>query len=223
MRENFARKVFGKKMKIYPSMLSANPCCFGDELRELVDADGIHWDIMDGRFVDAITFGADVVRAHREITDQVFDVHLMVENPEKHIKNFADAGADVITVHAEATKHLHYVLNMIRSFGKRAGVALNPATSPEFIPYIIDSVDKILVMTVNPGRAGQSFLYSQIEKIQKISEMVSSDVEICVDGGINNENIKECEQVGADSCVVGSYIFRSDNYAESIKFLRESF
>ena len=209
-------------MKVYPSVLSANPCCLGDELRELAEADGIHWDVMDGNFVDAITFGAQIIRAHREITSQIFDVHLMVANPEKHIENFAKVGADVITIHAEATSHLHAALNLIKSYGCRAGVALNPSTSPDFLQYIMDAVDVILVMTVNPGRAGQSFLYSQLEKIRNISEMVSDDIEICVDGGINPETARTCEQVGATSCVAGSYIFNSENYSEAIRELSSS-
>lgn len=206
-------------MKVYPSMLSANPCCLGDELRELAEADGIHWDVMDGNFVNAITFGAQTIRAHREITSQIFDVHLMTANPEKHIENFAKAGADVITIHAESTVHLHVALNLIRSCGCRAGVALNPSTSPEFLQYVMDVTDVILVMTVNPGQAGQSFLYSQLEKIQKIAEMVSDNIEICVDGGINPETARACEQMGAISCVAGSYIFNSENYPEAIRKL----
>ena len=208
-------------MKIYASMLAANFCCLGDELRELSKADGIHWDIMDGHFVDSINFGAQMVKTHREITDQIFDVHLMVENPEKHIEDFVEAGADIITVHAEATKHLHKTLSLIKSFGKKAGVALNPATSCEFIPYVADVLDTILVMTVNPGKSHQSFIYSQLDKIQTISEMIEGDIEICVDGGINDSTIEECIQVGADNFVVGSYLFRSDDYSDAIATLRE--
>jgi len=206
-------------MKVYPSMLSANPCCLGDELRELAEADGIHWDVMDGNFVNAITFGSHIIKAHREITSQVFDVHLMIANPEKHIENFAKAGADVITIHAESTAHLHATLNFIRSCGCRSGVALNPSTSPDFLQYVMDVTDVILVMTVNPGQSGQSFLYSQLEKIQKIAEMVSDNIEICVDGGINPETARACEQMGATSCVAGSYIFNSENYPEAIRKL----
>ena len=206
-------------MKVYPSMLSANPCCLGDELRELAEADGIHWDVMDGNFVNAITFGSRIIKAHREVTSQIFDVHLMVVNPEKHIENFAKAGADVITIHAEATDHLHAALNLIKSCGCKAGVALNPSTSPDFLQYIMNIVDVVLVMTVDPGQAGQTFLYSQLEKIQRISEMVSDDIKICVDGGINPETVRACEQVGVTSCVAGSYIFRSENYSEAIREL----
>ena len=208
-------------MKVYPSMLSANPCCLGDELRELAEADGIHWDVKDGNFVNSITFGAHIIKAHREITSQIFDVHLMVANPEKHIENFAKAGADIITIHAEATAHLHAALDFIKSCGCRAGVALNPSTSPDFLQYISDVADVILVMTVNPGRAGQSFLYSQLEKIRGIAERISDDIEICVDGGINPETAKACEQMGAVSCVAGSYIFSSDNYSEAIRELAD--
>ena len=223
MSDNFVRKVLENEMKVYPSMLSANPCCLGDELRELAEADGIHWDVMDGNFVNAITFGSHIIKAHREITSQVFDVHLMIANPEKHIENFAKAGADVITIHAESTVHLHAALNSIRSCGCRAGVALNPSTSPDSLQYVMDVVDLILVMTVNPGRSGQSFLYSQLEKIQKIAEMVSDNVEICVDGGINPETVRACGQMGATSCVAGSYIFNSENYLGAIRELSINF
>lgn len=206
-------------MKVYPSMLSASPCCLGDELRELIEADGIHWDVMDGNFVNTITFGAEIIKAHREITSQIFDVHLMVTNPEKHIENFAKAGADIITIHAEATAHLHASLNLIKSCGCKAGVALNPATSPDFLQYVMDVVDVVLVMTVNPGQAGQSFLYSQLKKIERVSEMVSDNIEICVDGGITPNTARTCEQKGATSCVAGSYIFNSENYSEAIREL----
>lgn len=206
-------------MKVYPSMLSANPCCLGDELRELSEADGIHWDVMDGNFVKAITFGDQIIKAHREVTRQIFDVHLMVANPEKHIENFAKAGADIITIHEESTSHLHAALNLIKSYGCRAGVALNPSTSPDFVQYVSDVIDVILVMTVNPGQGGQSFLYSQLEKIRNIAEMVSDSIEICVDGGINPETVKACEQMGAVACVAGSYVFNSDSYSDAIRKL----
>ena len=219
MSNNLDCKMLENEMKVYPSMLSANPCCLGDELRELAEADGIHWDVMDGNFVNAITFGSHIIKAHREITSQVFDVHLMIANPEKHIENFAKAGADIITIHAESTVHLHAALNSIKSCGCRSGVALNPSTSPDFLQYIEDVVDVVLVMTVNPGQAGQSFLYSQLEKIQRIAEMVSDSIEICVDGGINPETAQACEQVGATSCVAGSFIFNSENYSKAIREL----
>ena len=219
MSNNLDCKMLENEMKVYPSMLSANPCCLGDELRELAEADGIHWDVMDGNFVNAITFGSHIIKAHREITSQVFDVHLMIANPEKHIENFAKAGADVITIHAESTIHLHAALNSIKSCGCRSGVALNPSTSPDFLQYIEDVVDVVLVMTVNPGQAGQSFLYSQLEKIQRIAEMVSDSIEICVDGGINPETVQACEQVGATSCVAGSFVFNSENYSKAIREL----
>lgn len=210
-----------ESMKIFPSMLSANPCCLGDELRELTPADGIHWDIMDGNFVKNITFGAHIVAAHREITSQLFDVHLMVESPEKHIKAFAEAGADVITIHAETTPHLTKVLDLIKSLGKKAGVALNPATSPDFLKYVDkELIDSILIMTVNPGESGQSFLYSQKLKIAKIAEMFPYGIEIGVDGGINNITINECPK--ATYVVAGSFIFSSDDYSAAIYSLKNA-
>lgn len=207
-------------MKIYASMLAANPSCFGEELRKVSDADGIHWDIMDGSFVDAISFGANVVQSLRKQTQQIFDVHLMVKNPEKHIKTFANAGANIITVHAEATHHLHGTLQKIKSLGKKSGVAINPATSIEFLPYVLDVLDVVLIMTVNPGKSGQTFIMQQIDKIKRVTEIVSDKIAICVDGGINEKTILPCVNAGAKNFVVGSRIFNSDNYSEAIKKLR---
>ena len=148
-----------KNIKISPSMLSADFTRFGDELKLLTDAgaDAIHWDVMDGSFVEAITFGAGLISACRKITNVRFDAHLMIDNPEKQIQNFANAGADLITVHAEATRHLHGVLSMIKNLGCMAGVALNPSTQIEQIEYVIDLIDSVTVMTVNPGKSGQKF------------------------------------------------------------------
>ena len=211
-----------KSIKIFPSMLAANLCCLGDELRELSDADGIHWDIMDGNFVEQIAVGSAFIRAHREVSDQIYHVHLMVDHPFDCIADFANAGADIITVHVESDKHIHKVLEQIRSFGKMTGVALNPATPPDFLPYVYDLIDSVTIMTVNPGRAGQSFLYSQLHKIQVVSEMVPPNVDIIVDGGINEQNIGECVKAGAHSFVVGSCIFRSSDYSSTIKKLKEA-
>ena len=206
-------------MKIYPSMLSANFCCLGSELMELSDADGIHWDIMDGRFVDNITFGADIVAAHREITPLLFDVHLMVEEPAKHIKSFADAGADIITVHVESTNHIHKALHQIKNLGKKSCIAINPGTSPDFIRYLDpEIIDAVLVMTVNPGYKGQKFLPSQVAKIAEIKSFFAGD--IGVDGGINDETILECQ--GATYAIAGSYVFNQGDYSEAIDILRQS-
>jgi ribulose-phosphate 3-epimerase len=207
---------------IIPSMLSADATKLGDELLRVAEAgaDAVHWDIMDGSFTEAITFGHHVVAAHRKLSNLRFDIHLMTENPEKHIKNFVQAGADVIIVHAEACKHLHKVLSDIKSAGKKTGVALNPATSVHEISYCIDVTDVVLVMGVNPGSSGQNFIESQLIKISDLKNILPAKTEICVDGGITDVTIKKCVNCGADSFVSGSYIFQSSNCLEAIQKLR---
>lgn len=203
-------------------MLSADATNLGKSLKEVEEAgaDCIHWDIMDGNFVDAITFGAHVVAAHRKLSKLRFDVHLMVENPDKHIDAFANAGADSIIVHYEACKHLHKTLSQVKNLRKLSGIALNPATPADVIKYSLDIVDIILVMGVNPGASGQKFIESQLEKISYLSEMIKRQ-EICVDGGIDDKTSKKCIEYGATSLVTGSYLFKSKNYAETIKKLRD--
>jgi ribulose-phosphate 3-epimerase len=205
-------------------MLSANAAKLGEELisAENAGADSIHWDIMDGRFVDAITFGHHVVAAHRKLSRLRFDVHLMIENPDKHLENFAQAGSDIIIVHPETCKHLHRTLGNIKSLGCKSGVALNPATPIDVVEYCTDIIDMVIVMGVNPGSSGQNFIESQLKKISKLKEIVGPSTEICVDGGINDQTIKESAKHGANSYVSGSYIFSSSNYSEAIKHLREN-
>jgi ribulose-phosphate 3-epimerase len=209
-------------IKICPSMLSADFTKMGQELIDVVKAgaDCIHWDIMDGSFVDQITFGAHTVRSHRNLTSIRFDVHLMIENPHRHIAAFADAGADLIIVHAEACNHLHKTLSLIKSFGKMAGLAFNPASSIDPIEYCADVLDAVLVMSVNPGRSGQIFIESQITKIAKLSNILSPNVEICVDGGINQQTLEKCVKNGAKSFVMGSYLFCDKNYGDVIKSVK---
>jgi ribulose-phosphate 3-epimerase len=201
-------------------MLSADPTRFAQELIdvECSGANCIHWDIMDGSFVDAITFGAHIIAAHRKMSALRFDAHLMVVNPEKHIESFAKAGADAIIVHQEACQHLHRSLSSIRDLKKLAGVALNPATPIESIQHCLDVVDIVLVMSVNPGKSGQTFIPSQLHKIRKLRELLPETVEICVDGGINSETSKECIANGANSLVVGSFLFKNgkENYQKAI-------
>lgn len=213
-----------KNIKISPSMLSADFTRFGDELKLLTDAgaDAIHWDVMDGSFVEAITFGAGLISACRKITNVRFDAHLMIDNPEKQIQNFANAGADLITVHAEATRHLHGVLSMIKNLGCMAGVALNPSTQIEQIEYVIDLIDSVTVMTVNPGKSGQKFIESQVVKIEKAKKLCGDDVEICVDGGMNFDTIKLCANAGATTFVSGSFLFKSQNYKDCIQRIRKN-
>lgn len=209
-------------VKIYPSMLSADFSKIGEELEkaEQAGADAIHWDVMDGSFVDEITFGAKMIRDHRAKTNLRFDAHLMVNSPERHVENFAQEGADAIIIHAEATQHLGALLARIKKCGKLTGVAFNPATSVECLRYVSDFVDLVLVMTVNPGASGQKFITSQISKIAKIRELTAA--EICVDGGINSETIAACANVGANSFVSGSFIFKSPDYTKSIDALRQA-
>ena len=203
-------------------MLSADPTKFGQELEDVkaAGADCIHWDIMDGNYVDAITFGSHVIAAHRKITSLRFDAHLMIENPDRHIENFANAGADSIIVHPETCKHLHKTLQSVKSYGKMSGVALNPATSVSYLEYCADIIDIVLVMTVNPGSSGQVFIESLLEKISVLRKLLPESVEICIDGGINAETAKKCVKNGANSLVTGSYLFKSRDYKEAIKSLK---
>jgi ribulose-phosphate 3-epimerase len=211
-------------------MLSADPTKLGEELilLEKAGADSVHWDIMDGVFVEAITFGHQVVGALRKLSPLRFDVHLMVENPDRQLENFSKAGADVIIVHAEACPHLHRTLGRIRSLGKKSGLALNPATPPDIVEYCADLVDMVLVMGVNPGSSGQTFIESQLEKISKLSELFKlkenlfGPVEICVDGGITDKTIGRCAQHGANSAVSGSYIYQNQDYSDAIRRLKNN-
>ena len=204
-------------------MLSANPQKFAEELLKIEKsgAEGIHWDIMDGNFVPAITFGASIVAAHRELTSLPFHVHLMIENPERHIKNFAEAGADTIIIHPESCKHLHRNLEDIKKLGKKAGVVLNPATGIDCIEFCADLLNVILIMTVNPGASGQKFIDSQLSKIKKLRNILPDSIEICIDGGINPETAEKCAQCGADSVVSGAYVFKNSSYEDAIKKLRK--
>lgn len=212
-------------MKIAPSILSADFAKLGEEVKEveLGGADYIHIDIMDGHFVPNITMGPLVVEAVRKITTLPLDVHLMIENPDRYIKDFAAAGADIITIHVEADRHIHRTLQEIRKLGVKSGVVLNPATPLSTITHILEDIDLLLLMTVNPGFGGQKFIKSVLPKIKEARSIIESNqlnIEIEVDGGVDVDTIQLCKEAGADVFVAGSAIFGKSNRQSAIAELR---
>ena len=214
-------------IKVAPSILSADFSRLLDEVKmvEEAEADYIHIDVMDGHFVPNITIGPLIVEAIRPVTSLHFDVHLMIENPENYIQNFVHAGADYISVHVEACKHLHRTIHQIKETGVRAGVVLNPATPVEMIRDVLTDVDLVLLMTVNPGFGGQKFIPNVLKKIEQVRRWRDEQnlhFEIEVDGGINAETAKLCVAAGADVLVAGSYIFNNKDRREAIESIRQS-
>jgi len=212
-------------VKIAPSILSADFARLGEEILavEKAGADYIHVDVMDGHFVPDMTIGPLIVNAIRPVTNLPLDVHLMIENPDQYIEAFVNAGADYITVHVEAAKHLHRTIHHIKSFGIKAGVVLNPATPVESIQHVIADVDMVLLMSVNPGFGGQKFIPEVLPKIRKVKEMADLkgvSIEIEIDGGVNAETAKLCKEAGATVLVAGSAVYDQEDYAQAITLLR---
>jgi len=210
---------------IAPSILSADGGKLGEEILavEKAGADWIHIDVMDGNFVPNITMGPSIISALRKTTKLPFDVHLMIENPDRYIESFYQAGADIITVHVEATNHLHRTVDLIKGFGVKAGVSLNPATPLTEVEEIIRHIDLLLVMTVNPGFGGQQFIGTSLAKIaraKKMLEAIPRQPLLEVDGGVNLKNIGDIAQSGADVIVAGAAVFGSDNYQKAISSLK---
>ena len=208
-----------KRTIIAPSLLAADFSKLKEEITEVekLGAEYLHLDVMDGNFVPNISFGAPVISSLRKHSNLVFDVHLMVNEPDYLIEDFAQF-SDIITVHAEATKHLNRTIQLIKSFGKKVGVALNPSTPPDVIKYDLDNIDMVLIMTVNPGFGGQKFIPEMLQKIKDLRK-INQNIDIEVDGGINAETGKLVKEAGANVLVAGSYIF-SGNYKEKIESLK---
>ena len=214
-------------IKISPSILSADFAKLGEQIERLnaSDVEMVHIDVMDGSFVPNITFGAPVMKCIRKYTDKIFDVHLMIEEPARYIEDFVKAGADIITVHYEADRHIDRTVNYIKSFGVKAGVALNPGTPVSGLENIINSVDMVLIMTVNPGFGGQKYIEYCSEKVKEVkalSEKRNKELMIQVDGGIDASNIKYVVECGANVIVAGSAVFKNDAIEENVQKLREA-
>ncbi|WP_304339909.1 ribulose-phosphate 3-epimerase [Metaclostridioides mangenotii] len=214
-------------MKLAPSILSADFARLLEDVKKVETAgcEYLHIDVMDGHFVPNITLGPAIVKSLRKDVDMVFDAHLMIENPDMYIKDFVNAGCDIITVHQEACVHLHRTIQNIKSHGIKAGVSLNPATPVDSIKHVLEDVDMVLLMSVNPGFGGQSFIPCVLDKIKEVKSMIDEkglNVDIEVDGGVKSSNIADVVAAGANIIVAGSAIFNSDSIVGSVKSLREN-
>lgn len=214
-------------VKIAPSILAANFAKLGEEVLEVekAGAELIHIDVMDGHFVPNITMGPIVVEALRPLTKLPLDVHLMIENADQYIESFAKAGADYITVHVEASPHLHRTIQLIRSFGVKPGVVLNPHTPIESIQHVLEDIDMVLFMTVNPGFGGQKFIHSVVPKVKQLADIVKErnlSIEIEIDGGINEETIIPCVEAGATIFVAGSAIYNAEDKGKALQAIKEA-
>ena len=214
-----------KKNLMAPSILAADFTILGEQIKTVADAgaDYIHIDVMDGEFVSSISFGMPLIKSIRKVTDKFFDVHLMVQNPERYIKDFVDCGADGITVHLEATKDIEHCIKEIRKYGVRVGLSINPGTSLEPLRYLYDKVDMILCMTVNPGFGGQTYIESSTQKIKDLRSIIDEkglDIDLEVDGGITKDNIETVLDAGANVIVMGSSVFRGD-ITENVTYFRK--
>ena len=212
-----------RPLLISPSILAADFARLGEEVRAIdaAGADYIHIDVMDGHFVPNISFGTPIMESIRGVTKKPFDVHLMIAPVDPYLESFAKAGADIITVHAEAGPHLDRTLQAIRAMGKKAGVSLNPATPASVLKHVLDRLDLILVMTVNPGFGGQSFIPAMLDKISEVRDMVKDrDIDIEVDGGVTRANAAQIARAGANVLVAGSAIFKTKDYGAEIRAIR---
>jgi ribulose-phosphate 3-epimerase len=215
------------KILIAPSILSAKFSRLGQEIRDVekAGADLIHVDVMDGHFVPNITIGPMIVRAVKEVATVPLDVHLMIENPGRYVSDFIEAGADIITLHVETDHHIFRTIDEIKSFGKKAGVSLNPSTPEDTLKYLIDVVDMVLIMTVNPGFGGQKYIHSMERKIEKTREMIEDTgraIDLEVDGGIKAQNAGRAVGAGANILVMGTEIFHSGDYRKKIQEVRKA-
>ena len=215
-----------KTFRIAPSILSANFAKLGQEIQDVIasGADIVHFDVMDNHYVPNLTIGPLVCEAIRPVTDAIIDVHLMVKPVDRIIPDFAKAGANIITFHPEASDHIDRSLSLVRESGCKSGLVFNPATSLDYLDYVMDKVDMVLLMSVNPGFGGQKFIPESLDKIKKCKDMIDDSgysIQIEVDGGIGIENIKAVKKAGANMFVAGSAIFNSDNYKDAIKKMKQ--